>query len=144
MSKLRCLACMKRLFNVSNLCCVAPFLFLTLDRGDHIAGVSWALKVRTRGTGQGPLANDTSGSGDNPFCAICQLHLPHRPTKIRLLHLKQSSWNPLRVEYHAGCSGSRQECRWGIQGGVHSVSLLLFPGLYAPCCVSDGLRTIGN
>lgn len=92
----------EKAFRCKSSLCVAPFLFLTLDRGGHIAGLSCALEVRTRGTGQGPLANDTSGSGDNPFCAVCQLHLPHRPTKIRLLHLKQSSWNPLRVEYHAG------------------------------------------
>lgn len=51
---------------------------------------------RCKHEGQRPLAKDTSS--DNPFCAVCCFHLPGHPTKIRLLHLKQNSWNPLRVE----------------------------------------------
>lgn len=51
---------------------------------------------RCKREGQRPLAKDTSS--DNPFCAVCCFHLLGCPTKIRLLHLKQNSWNLLRVE----------------------------------------------
>lgn len=97
------------LSNIKWVTCV--FLFKTEVRGRDTLRVSVQVQVapggprtftrlavrwRCKREGQRPLAKDTSS--DNPFCAVCCFHLPGRPTKIRLLHLKQNSWNLLRVE----------------------------------------------
>lgn len=85
---------------------------------------------RCKHEGQRPLAKDTSS--DNPFCAVCCFHLPGHPTKIRLLHLKQNSWNPLTHTHGLQLCG--QECSMGIQSAC--IAFLFSPR--AQGCISDG------
>lgn len=70
----------------------------------RLAAVCWRCKLE----GRGPLAKDTSS--DNPFCAVCRFHLPDRPTKIRLLHLKQNLES-------APC-GITHTWAWSVQAGM--------------------------